>query len=65
MASTTNGARLTELERQAFLAEWAYIKQRARFLAVLLGFENPFPVRKEIRNGRGEIKPGEIRSISE
>lgn len=55
--TTANPPQLTELERQAFLAEWAYIKQRARFLAALLGFDNPFPVRKEQRNGQGVVKP--------
>lgn len=43
---------LTPDERIVFEAEWSYVVLRARYLAALLGFPNPFPTRQKRRDQR-------------
>ncbi len=47
--------KVSELERESLMAEWAWLKQRARYLAIRLGLPNPFPTRKELRQGQDHI----------
>ncbi len=47
--------KVSDLERESLMAEWAWLKQRARYLAIRLGLPNPFPTRKESRQAQGRV----------
>lgn len=57
------GSRLTDQkpeldpkERRVLEAEWAALVEKARWLALKLGYPNPFPTRKERREAKREAE---------